>query len=184
VSVPFEIIACEACGYRATSLVTAGKFVWTEGGEEYAFGRDLAVCRACCQVVAMECLPDRAELAATPPAPVPVTPARTFLDRLLRRPTPQPEPDRPRQSFRVAERVLALARKPVCLSCGSPDVIPIPRSRGGSRDETVRPLGLDHPGCGGALTIQGSGLTRIAPRAVARLFDIHGRQVGERPGWR
>jgi len=62
-SVPFEVIECDRCDYSQTTLVAAGKFVWTDGLEEFWFDRGLAVCEDCKAVVAMEQFPNAALLS-------------------------------------------------------------------------------------------------------------------------
>ena len=179
-SVPYEIIECERCGYAASTLVTAGKFVWSDGGEEYWFNRELAICNDCECVVAMEKFPDPTVLAA----------ARKRLGSFWRKFTKKFGDDDAgimarSKGLSVAERVLALRRKPVCLSCGSPNVAPLPRlDGGGSANTQVRSLGIAHPGCGGTLTIHGSGGDRVAPMEVTLIYNIQGKKTGERPGWR
>jgi hypothetical protein len=90
------------------------------------------------------------------------------------------------EGFAVLEEVMELGRLPVCLTCGQHDVEPILLPRGGSRDASIRQLGMVHPGCGGQLSVQGSGGPdgmRVAPRQVTHIFDIHGQFIGERLGW-
>lgn len=178
-SVSYETIECERCGYAETSLVTAGKFVWSDGSEEYWFSRQLAVCKNCECVVAMEEFPEPAVLAE----------ARKRLGSYWRKLTRNYGVDDVGMMARskglaVAEKVIALQRKPVCLSCGSANVAPlVTPDDGGSDDTRIRSLGIQHPGCGGMLTIYGSGGDRAAPLEVTRIYDLHGRQIGTRPGW-
>lgn len=178
-SVPFEIIECERCGYSETSLLTAGKFVWSDGEEEYWFRRKLAICGDCESVVAMEQFPEPAVLAQ----------ARKRLRSFWRKLTKNYGDDDAGMMARsnglsVAERVLGLNRSPVCLSCGSTNVAPLSRpDDGGAENIQSRPLGIAHPGCGGMLTIHGSGGLRVAPMEVTKIYDVHGKKLGERPGW-
>ena len=178
-SVPYEIIECGRCGYAASSLVTAGKFVWSDGEEEYWFRRKLAICSACECVVAMEEFPDPAILAEARKR------RGSFWRKLVKKFGDDDVGMVARsKGLSVAEKVLSLHRKPVCLSCGSSNVAPLSRLNDGGSDNTqVRSLGVTHPGCGGMFTIYGSGGDREAPMEVTRVYDIHGKKIGERRGW-
>ena len=178
-SVPYETIFCDTCGYEAISLVTAGKFIWSSGAEEFWFDRELALCEDCQGVVAMEKFPDRAGFDEAQKR-------HSSLWRGALRRYGKDEAGRlaEKEGFGVLEQVMKLQRPPVCLACGGSGVEPIRRPKGGSSDTSIRALGMSHPGCGGQLTIQGSGVNRIAPREFTRIYDTRGQLVVERPGWR
>ena len=179
-SVPFEIIECERCDYIQTTLVTAGKFVWTVGTEEFWFDRELGVCVDCQAVVAMEKFPDPALLSAAQKR------RNGFWNKLTKRyGNDEAGHLASYAGFSVVESVMSLGRKPVCLSCGGSHVqrLALPDD-GESNNTAVCLLHITHPGCGGELTIRGSGGERVAPMEVTRIYDIHGQQISERPGWR
>lgn len=178
-SVRYMIIECDRCHYAATSLVTAGKFIWTDAGQEFWFSRKLAVCDDCKGVVAIEDFPVLGLAAKTEPR------QDSFWRKLARRFVRDKAGEfAEKAGLTVAAKVLALKRRPVCLTCGGTNVTPIPEDRLGNPDDVaMRPLGIAHPGCGGNLTVRGSGNNRIAPREVTQIYDIHGRKIGERPGW-
>ena len=178
-SVSYEIISCDTCDYQGTSLVAAGKFVWKSGQREHWIDRSLALCQSCQGVVAIEKFPDLAMFQD----------ARKRRSSFWRRALGRFGEDAAgklakEECFTVLEQVMELGRRPVCLTCGQHDVEPILLPKGGSRDASIRQLGMVHPGCGGQLTVQGSGGVRIALTRMTRIYDTEGQFVGERPGWR
>jgi hypothetical protein len=178
-SVPFEIIECDRCEYVQTTLVTAGKFVWTNGHDEYWFDRDLALCDDCEAVVAIERFPAKHifEMAKQ---------RRASFWRRLTKKYGDGEVGKiaASESFTVLEAVMALRRAPVCLECGGTHIRPLVRPGGSdTANTTARSLHAVHPGCGGGLTIRGSGGERVAPLEITRVYDIYGRKVSQRPGW-
>lgn len=178
-SAPYEIISCDTCSFQGTSLVAMGKFVWKSGEQEHRIHQSWALCQSCRSVVAMENLPDPAIFQDA------IKRRSSFWRRQLGR-FGKDEAGKlaKEQCFTVLEQVMALGRPPVCLTCGHPDVEPILRQIGGSRDTSVRLLGAVHHGCGGKLSIRGSGSTRIALTRITRIYDIEGQFIGERSGWR
>lgn len=191
-SVPYETITCDGCSYRQNTLITAGKFVWKSGGQEFWFDRELAVCHTCRAVVAMEKFPDEERLQKLERQHRELEERKrliakrqsNFLHGLLGRFGEKIEEYQLREDgYSVLQEVRALQRDPVCLTCGNTSVTPIIRTAGGSNDTSVRSLGVVHPGCGGQLKIQGSGNNRIAPAEVTRIYDINGQKIGERQGW-
>jgi hypothetical protein len=190
-SVPFGVVECELCGYVATTSVTNGKFLWTDGEDEFWFSRRLAVCHSCESVVAMEEFPTEPEIQEKEQNAQEAARRRErstgFFARLFRsRSTIDPNsfPRMP-EGFDVARKVLAMGRKPVCLSCGSTTVVPLvlPDDYVTS-NESLRMLNVRHPGCGGMLTIYGSGGTREMGMPIARIYNLEGRFIGERHEWR
>lgn len=188
-SVPFEVIECERCGYAASTLVTAGKFVWSDGGEEYWFGRKLGICTDCECVVAMEEFPDEERLIEQERRSRMLEERRKrkpgFFGKIFNRPLIDPSAfGKSSDDVSVARKVLELKRRPVCLSCGSTRVAPLMRPENSdSQNTSLQALGFLHPGCGGMLTIYGSGDYREEPAHITLIYDIQGKKIGERLEW-
>lgn len=190
-SVPFGVIECSQCTYVVTTSVTNGMFLWTDGEDEFWFSRCLAVCHACERVVAMEEFPTEQEIQEKEQQAQEAARKREkskgFFARLFRSRdpiNPNRVPQRMPEGFNVAREVLAMGRKPVCLSCGSAAVVPlILPDDFVTKEENLRPLNVRHPGCGGMLTIYGSGGTREMGMPIARIYDLEGQFLGERHEW-
>ena len=182
-SVPYRIVTCTNCNLEEASLILNGYFVWRDSqNRETSFDRELGICRDCCTVTPIECLPDRDEFNEAEEAFL----ASSWHKRSLRKKIHQSfwktsliEKALDLSSgYEVLREVMGLQRGPMCLACGSPDVstIPIPYGHKTSSIELV-PTGTIHPGCGGELMVSGSGDERIAVRMYKNVFDINGQFV-------
>ena len=171
-SIPFLIIKCTSCSFEGTSLVTAGRYLWTDNGMAFQFDRRLGLCLDCNKVVAIEDLPDAETMERA--RSIRTTYTGQPLIRLL-------EPDYAKYlasqvGFEVLEEVLALDRQPVCLECGKGAVRPIDRPEGVNSEVPVS-LNLGHPWCAGMLQVQDSGALRMGVRAQTHVYSIHGQLI-------
>lgn len=76
--------------------------------------------------------------------------------------------------FDLLERVMKMNRPPVCLKCGADAVTPLTLPPEANSD-TLKELGMIHPGCGGKLMVKGSGRMRISLWPITYFFDINGK---------
>ena len=171
-SIPFLIITCTSCSFEGTSLVTAGRYLWTDNGMAFPFDRRLGLCLDCNNVVAIEDLPDAETMERA--RSIRTTYTGQPLLRLL-------EPDYAKYlasqvGFEVLEEVLVLDRQPVCLECGKSAVRPIDRPEGVNSEVPVS-LNLGHPWCAGMLQVQDSGALRMGVRAQTHVYSIHGQLI-------
>lgn len=178
-SMTFQIIECEECGLLATTTSLAGKFLWTDGKDTYWFQRQLGLCPHCCSVEPMEEFPDPSDLE--PPPRRRLGWLWSVLSPLYRRNAAFQAKEV--AGFAVAKAVLALNRAPVCLSCGSSAVKPLDLPQMDDADVQPRRIGARHPGCGGELTVRGSGDVREWPPSVTLTYDLQGRLIHKAPGW-
>ena len=112
-SIPFLSITCTSCSFEGTSLVTAGRYLWTDDGMTFQFDRRLGLCLDCNEVVAIEDFPDAETMERA--RSIRTTYTGQPLLRIL-----EPEYAKYLASqvgFEVLEELLALDRRPVCLEC-------------------------------------------------------------------
>ena len=174
-SIPFLIFTCDSCDYHSSSFVTFGEFLWNYDGQTFNFDRQLGLCQDCKEVVAMEKLPDPDVMDRARNIHATYTGQRLFWFQ---------EKDEAKylasqEGFNVLERVMELRRPPVCLTCGGSEVQPLvlPEVPDGAKvtDMALTPLGVEHPGCGGQLQVEGSGGLRISLNPVTHYFGIDGK---------
>lgn len=178
-SLPYQTIACLDCDYQATSLVRFGKFIWRSGNDEYWFDRDLGLCMNCCGVVAIERFPDPSIFEKA------LKRRSIFWRRTLHRfGSDAPGVLASEEGFDALACVMGKKREPVCLSCCKTDVEPLFLPDNTTHDTSVRELNVSHPCCGGRLTAQGSGINRLAPVQITRVYDIAGQIIDQRLGWK
>jgi hypothetical protein len=173
-SIPFLSITCTSCSFEGTSLVTAGRYLWTNNGMAFQFDRRLGLCLDCNKVVAIEDLPDAETMERA--RYIRTTYTGQPLLRLL-------EPDYAKYlasqvGFEVLEEVLTLDRQPVCLECGKSAVRPIDRPEGVNSEVPVS-LNLGHPWCSGKLQAQSSGGLRMGVRHETRIYSVHGKLISK-----
>lgn len=174
-SMPFQIISCVKCGCGAMSSILYGGFVWRDDQRrEAAMSRELGYCLDCARIVAKEKLPTP-DCLTEPSEPA----AASFFERLLAK--VKRDRTSPRASLKVLEAVIKLGRKPVCLDCGSDQVISIPIPKRDRNDDSLAPTGVMHPDCGGEFVVKGSGGTRFRFILVKRVYDINGRLIETKP---
>lgn len=175
-SIPFLKFSCDTCGYRETSFVNFGEFLWNFNGQTFRFDRQIGLCQDCEEIVAMECLPTVEEFERARELNPEL--AGKFINffkeeyvRILAS----------REGFEVLERVMELRRPPVCLKCGGSDVEPLvlPEVAGGASltDIQLTDLEVKHPGCKGHLMVEGSGSLRMGVFPVTHYYDIYGRAL-------
>lgn len=185
-SVPFHILECASCRYRATTFVLDGIFLWTDGDDVYRFQPRLGVCHSCKKVVAMERLPSPVDLIReqerVDALKLEHEKQKGFLRRLFKK-EHRNGPLSLNEGFAVAQKVIALHRPPVCLSCGSAHVEPIEWSNLMSTDdENARSLSVAHPGCSGTFVLFGSGGLQEQRSLQTFTFDLDGRLLSKRYG--
>ena len=173
-SIPFLSITCTSCSFEGTSLVTAGRYLWTDDGMTFQFDRRLGLCLDCNEVVAIEDLPDSETMERARSIRKTYT-SKPLLSLL--------EPDYAKylasqDGFDVLEKVIASKRKAVCLECGKSAVRPIDRPEG-VNSEVPASLNLGHPWCSGKLQAQSSGGLRMGVRHETRIYSVHGKLISK-----
>jgi hypothetical protein len=176
-SIPFLNITCDACSFSGSSLATFGLFLWSYKGQVFPIDRQLGVCEECDEIVAMEYFPD----------PKVVERAKGIRQKHVGPPLWRhvekneakylaSQPD-----FDLFERIIALKRPPVCLTCGGSSVhlIKLPEDADG---DLPIDLNIKHWGCSGHLKVQGSGGLRMGMRSITRQYDIFGQFLDESYG--
>lgn len=194
-SMPYSLLDCPACGYGASTTCLWGYFVYRDGaGTEAFIRRRLGWCHDCRRAVPLEMLPDaglvEAERAAAQQqidahAPVqPTQPATRFrwLRDLLPRLAESEDLRKARAELLRTEllaAVLAAARGPRCLTCGSQSVEPIPLPD----PNTLSPrhdllIDFRHPGCEPPMRFWDAGGNRMAIVPTKRVYDVQGQFIG------
>jgi len=175
-SVPFLTFNCNACGYQKSSFVATGRFLWTHNGSLFNFFPTLGVCKSCYEIVAIEGIPDKSTFIRAKQLHRQGSKSAAWLfDK---------DPAKKlayQNSFAILELVMKQGRKPVCLSCGSPNCqkIDIPKIYQDSKisDISPSPIGIQHPGCHGELYVEGSGTTRMHVMPKTHYFGIKGNYI-------
>ena len=182
-SMPYRMVTCTNCSLQEASLILHGYFVWRDNqNREASIDRELGICRDCCTVSPIECLPNRGAFEDADEAFLAGFWRKRSLKKKIyrsiwRESLIQQALD-PASGFAVLRQVMALHRGPVCLACGSAHVstMPIPYGHDTDSEEPV-PTGTIHPGCGGELLVRGSGGERVAVMIYKNVYDIHGQFV-------
>lgn len=187
-SVPFEIYSCETCGDLTTSQRLHHVYLWRdEYDRECHFLVMMGVCHECEDVVAMEKLPDPSDYAEAC-----LLAGLSERDKKSRRKDIDDAPwgsaryaalnDAP--AFQVMKRVMTLRAMPVCLDCGSTNVSAFPETppEDGFADGEEAFTGCFHPGCGGRITVKGSGDLREWSLPKELVYSISGERLEMRDG--
>ena len=168
-SIPFLNITCDACSFSGSSLATFGLFFWSDKEQVFPIDRQLGLCGECDDIVAMEYFP----------GPKVVERAKGIRQKYegppLWRHLEKNEAKylASQTDFDLFERIIALKRPPVCLTCGGSSVHPIKLPEGADGDVPID-LDIKHRGCSGHLRVQGSGGLRMGMRPITYTYDIHG----------
>ena len=191
-SMPYSLLDCPDCGYRASMACLAGHFVYEDdAGAEAFITRRLGWCHDCRNAVPLEVLPDaeiigaeraaaqeQVDAHASAEAARPATLFRWLRDLLPKRAESQ-EMKKARAALRSTEllaAVLETARGPRCLACGSqtaePIALPDPETWG---ERFNLDLDFRHPGCEQPMRFRDSGGTRLALVPTKRVYDPQGR---------
>jgi hypothetical protein len=193
-SMPYSLLDCPDCGYRASMACLAGHFVYEDdAGAEAFITRRLGWCHDCRNAVPLEVLPDaeiigaeraaaqeQVDAHASAEAARPATLFRWLRDLLPKRAESQ-EMKKARAALRSTEllaAVLETARGPRCLACGSqtaePIALPDPETWG---ERFNLDLDFRHPGCEQPMRFRDSGGTRLALVPTKRVYDPQGRFI-------
>lgn len=173
-SISFLRITCDACSFSGSSSATFGLFLWSDREQVFPIDRQLGVCEICDEIVAMEYLPDSKV----------VEQARGIRQKYAGPPLWRHDEKNEAKylasqaDFDLFERIIALKRPPVCLTCGGSSVHPIKLPESADRDVPID-LDIKHLGCSGHLRVQGSGGLRIGIRPITRWYDIFGKFLDE-----
>ena len=173
-SIPFLKITCDGCSFSGSSSATFGLFLWSDKEQVFPIDRQLGVCEICDEIVAMEYLPDSKV----------VEQARGIRQKYAGPPLWRHDEKNEAKylasqaDFDLFERIIALKRPPVCLTCGGSSVHPIKLPESADRDVPID-LDIKHLGCSGHLRVQGSGGLRMGIRPITRWYDIFGKFLDE-----
>lgn len=173
-SIPFLKVTCDRCSFSGSSLVTFGRFLWSDNEKVFPVDRKLGICEDCDQIVAMEYIPD----------PQVVKKAKAIRQKYegppLWRHLEKNEAKylASQTDFDLLERIVALERPPVCLKCAGSSVHLLKIPAGTDRDVPVD-IGISHAGCSGQLRVQSSGGLRVGMRSMTRKYDIFGKLLDE-----
>lgn len=179
-SVPYDVVICTRCGLEGASLSLYGYFVWQSPEEaEFHFDRELGFCRCCNSISAME----RFIRIPTLLRGIDHYHAGFWRRRSLKKALSPFDPDHlllstalyDRKSFAVLLEVLSLDRRPVCLGCGTSDVVSIFPSRPKGKSAPSSNRGIRHDGCGGHFENRSSEGVWVALEPIKSTYDIHGR---------
>lgn len=167
---------CERCKYSQTFAEGGLRSYQLPGEVRITIRQQLGWCRSCDRVVFCEELPTMGELAIE----------FAQFEELVRQdfdflssPGMSAEELIERERSRLAslaDMLQARQSPPRCLECGSTSIIPISEADE-NEEEAVLPTrsSIEHPGCGGPLSVHGIGLSR------SRLWTIYSTE-GERLG--
>ena len=202
-SVPGTDITCEKCGCVGSTAAAFGIFKYSTPLGEISLPRTLGWCGSCRTTVPMEEIsqPVRAESLASDldwtrhclgSETKSLRQGLPFLKRLLTSHCPRsPKLDELEQKERWLQEEVAqpevfhdylhTPRQPRCLECGSEAVVKMPTMPSGlnafhDADRIKLPIGMNHPGCGGALLASTSNV-RLNIRFTARVYDLNGTKI-------
>lgn len=198
-SMPVATYGCTACDFSCWDLATWGYRYYLYGELKVQMRVAMGWCHACSGLGAVEVLPDaEGELERQQRL-------KTFQAELNEVLTANPPRKRwwPFQARKSAEQAnlecevesaaKALAKYRLtrealsarvsqarCLRCGSEDCLRLPPHQVDDygAESLPKPIGFEHPGCGGQLTIS-SDDTRINARLTDKGYDLEGRLVAE-----
>ncbi len=173
-STPFLNITCDGCSFSGSSLATFGLFLWSDKEQVFPIDRQLGLCGECDDIVAMEYFPDHkvVERAKGIRQKYEGPPLWSHLEKNEAKHLAS------QTDFDLFERIIALKRPPVCLTCGGISVHPIKLPEGADGDVPIE-LDIKHLGCSGHLKVQGSGGLRMGMRSITRRYDIFGKFLDE-----
>lgn len=153
-SAPVYDFTCTACDFKGSYVSGTGRVVYqVPDGSMIDVPWTTAWCSRCGTIRRIQSAVSAAELEAECHRLESVPPRkRSFWDILFRR--DDPTANLRRQQLREKQQLLAVLNGcdslNACLRCGSADV---QLMRWGEADETPRPTGYLHPGCGGELLV-------------------------------
>lgn len=198
-SMPVVTYGCTACELSCWDAGTWGYRYYLHGETKVRMRVAIGWCHACADLGVIEVLPDaagelerqrkleayRAELsevlAAGPPR-------KRWWQFSANKSTRQMILEGEVESAAEALAEYRLAREALssrvsrgrCLRCGSDDCLKLPPHEIKYYDPELRPepIGFEHPGCGGQITIYCDGL-RVSMRLTEKAYDLEGLLVGD-----
>lgn len=198
-SMPVATYGCTACDLSCWDAGTWGYRYYLYGGAKVRMRVAIGWCHACADLGVVEVLPDaagelerqrtldayRAELSevlATDP------PRKRWWQFSARKSTEQANLKHYVESAAEALAEYRLARHALssrlsrgrCLRCGSEDCQQLPPHEIKYYDPEPQPepIGFEHPGCGGQITIYCDDL-RVSMRLTERAYDLEGLLIGD-----
>ncbi|WP_374288883.1 hypothetical protein [Pseudomonas fluvialis] len=193
-SMPVATYGCTACDLSCWDASTWGYRYYLHGETKVRMRVAIGWCHACADLGVIEVLPDaagelerqrkleayRAELsevlAASPPR-------KRWWQFSANKSTRQMILEGEVESAAEALAEYRLAREALssrvsrgrCLRCGSDDCLQLPPHEARYYDPEPRPepIGFEHPGCGGQITIYCDGL-RVSMRLTEKAYDLEG----------
>ncbi len=194
-SLPVATYRCTACDLSLWDLGTWGYRYYLYGELKVRMQVEIGWCHACSYLGVVEVLPsadgelERQQrlktfqnelnevLAANPPR-------KRWWPFQARKSTKQANLEYEVESATKALAEYRLARKALssrvsrgrCLRCGSEDCLRLPPHEVDDFATEAQPVGFEHPGCGGQLTIVNDDL-RVSARLTDTAYDLEGLQV-------
>ncbi len=171
-SMPFLVFSCTACDYQGDDTVLWGLHSYECPSGLVPLERELGWCLSC-HLSAVEVLPSNGRIRQLEKCK---GASRSRLEKLLRVQPAIAERDVEQERNRL-EALEGRAAKPRCLFCGSQDWLLFPNDT--QPTGTIRapgpavPIGMNHPGCGGALLVAYSHEWLAIP-LPHRIFDLEG----------
>lgn len=198
-SMPVATYKCTACDLSRWDLGTWGYRYYLHGELKVRMRVAIGWCHVCSDLGAVEVLPDaegelayqqRLEtfqieldevLAANPPKKCwwPFQ-ARKSVEQLNLEYEVESAAEALAEYRLAREALSARVSRARCLRCGSEDCLRLPPHQVDyyGAESLSKPIGFEHPGCGGQLTIS-SDDTRINARLTDKGYDLEGRLVVE-----